>query len=182
MRTLITLVAVVFVACTQVQAQPSPSPAPAPAPLRAELARLVDALAAMPRVESSHVGVAGAPSPAWAAWEAVKKAATATELAELVTHPSPIVRGYVTQHRVRTEQLSGALDGWLAPLLADRAALGTTDGCMLAETTIAELALEELCWNASDKDGARATLSRVAEDPRWSALAERAARCLPEAP
>src|SRR5690606_17427443 len=120
--------------------------------------------------------------PAWAAWEAVKRAATATELAELVTHPSPIVRGYVTQHRIRTEPLSGALDGWLAPLLADRAALGTTDGCMLAETTIAELALEELCWNASDKAGARDALTAVASDPRFAPLAERARRCGPKAP
>src|SRR4051794_40660651 len=60
---------------------------------RADLAAKVDALAAQPRIEASHVGIGGTASAIFASWDAVRAAATPDELVLLLRHESPIVRG-----------------------------------------------------------------------------------------
>lgn len=144
---------------------------------RADLAALVDALAAERAVESSHIGAAGAPSAIYARWEAVQKAATAEELRALLRHQSPVVRGYVAQHLVR-DQTPLASDP-LRPLLSDATSVGTTQGCMIGTYTVAALVLEELCFNAKDKEGARALVQEAAASGS-DEVAAQAKRCLPK--
>lgn len=132
---------------------------------RAELAARVDALARMSRVESSHIGAAGTASPAWAAFDAVVQTATPSELRALVHHESPVVRGYVGQHLARTDATVDVAA--LRPLLLDTSPVGTTDGCMMADTKVAVVIAEALAWSPGDKAGAHALLRSIADDPSY---------------
>ena len=127
-------------------------------------------------MESSHIGAAGSPSPVWAKWDAVQRAASADELRALLRHQSPAVRGYVAQHLVRTQTPLEVEP--LRPLLADASTVATTEGCMIGNTTIASLVVDELCYNAKDKETARKLLRDAAD--HGSVAAEQAARCLPK--
>ncbi|GMV41875.1 MAG: hypothetical protein AMXMBFR64_35910 [Myxococcales bacterium] len=144
---------------------------------RAEVAALVDALAVEKKIESSHVGAAGAPSAIYAKWEAVEKAASSEELQALLRHERPVVRAYAARHLVRGATPLAAQS--LAPLLSDLADVGSTDGCMIGETTVAAILVEDLCYNAKDKEAARALL-REAVDGGPEDVARQAERCLPK--
>lgn len=168
-------IALMISACAVAEAAP-PGPARV-IELRPELDKLVSALATFPRVESSHVGFAGAPSASYAAWEAVRKAALEAELLALTEHTSPVVRGYAIQYATRSMLVDEAYRGWLGKALRDTAKVGTMSGCEMAETTIADLALDELCWNATDKAGAQRVVKLVAADAT-SPVRERAGQCI----
>jgi len=151
-------------------ANPSPPPPPVgPAPTFAdpELARRVEQLATFSRIESSHVGAAGAPSPAFAAFEAVRERATEADLVALLRHPSPVVRGYAAKHILR--EVPGALPAALA-LVGDATPVGVLEGCMLGDGTVGGVAADALC--ASRLPGAIAEVARLArEDAPRSAWA-----------
>lgn len=110
---------------------------------RPELAVLVDALAEMKSIESSHVGYAGTKSVAFTRFEQVRDAATEQEIVALLHHESPVVRGYMAQH-VATSL--GARMREIAHLLDDETIVGTLEGCMgNPGATVASVVRESLC-------------------------------------
>lgn len=101
----------------------------------------VDDLAAGARIDSSHIGAAGAPSPVFAKFLAVRAAASSAQLAALLRHESPVVRGYVAK-----DVAAGPFErAQLVPLLADTAHVERRDGCAGGGSSIAELVIEAVC-------------------------------------
>jgi HEAT repeat protein len=142
---------------------PAPVPAPPldPAPTfrDPELGRRVQVLAGFLRIESSHIGAAGAPSAAFAAFDAVRQLATEEDLVALLRHPSPVVRGYVAQHVARA--VPRALPAALA-LLGDTTPVGQVQGCMISEGTVGGVVSEALCWSTLPE--AKAEVARRARE------------------
>lgn len=142
-----------------------PSPAPSPPPVfgppptfaDAELARRVEQLATFDRVESSHVGAAGAPSAAFAAFTAVRERATPGDLLALLRHPRPVVRAYVAQHLVR--EVPGELPAAMT-LLEDPTPVGQLEGCMMSTSTVGGIVADAVCF--SRQPAAIAEVARLA--------------------
>jgi hypothetical protein len=109
--------------------------------LSAETAALVDALGAHGRIESSHVGAAGAPSAVYKAYEAVAARVTAEDAKKLLGHESPVVRGYLAGHVLRKQPADAAA---VYPLLADGTEVGSLEGCEIGSTTVGEHVAGEL--------------------------------------
>lgn len=148
--------AILLLSCSDHRAKPEDSaPAPPKAPVstfpgkptaaliqRPEIAALVDDLAKEQTLESSHIGAGGTPSAVYAKFVAIQGKATEAELAALLEHQSPIVRGYVAQHIARAvpARLSALL-----PLSTDATGLATRYGCMGGVASVAGLVREGLC-------------------------------------
>lgn len=97
----------------------------------------VEALAAHSRIESACVGFAGAPSEVYRDFRDMVDHATEEELEDLLTHESPVVRGYIAGFFVSKY---GPEHPALQPLHADTAEVFTMVGCIGGKTTVAELA------------------------------------------
>jgi hypothetical protein len=108
---------------------------------RPEIAALVDALAAEHRIESQYVGDRGKKSAVYEKFEALAAKATDDELAALLAHPSPVVRGYVAQ-RIAERVPAHVSD--LAALAEDVTMVDTLGGCMLGARTIRDVVLGAL--------------------------------------
>lgn len=112
---------------------------------RPDVAALVDALAEMKAIESSHVGAAGAKSEAFTRFERVRDAATEDEIVALLHHESPVVRGYMAQHVARA---LGPRIPALEPLLDDETRVGTLQGCMnVPEGSVSGVVREAVCYS-----------------------------------
>jgi hypothetical protein len=109
---------------------------------RPNIAALVDALAAEKRVESSHVGAAGAPSDAYKKYRALVKQANADEVAALLQHESPVVRTYLAQHVA--SELPDHLRA-LVPLASDTTQVDTLEGCIGGRDTVGDRVRTALC-------------------------------------
>ena len=118
---------------------------------RPEVAALVDVLAASGEIESSHIGAAGAPSAVYAKFEALVKAATDDEMAALLTHASPVVRGYAAQ---RVAGDVPAHVGELATLAEDDTSVETLEGCMKGTTSVGKVVRDALCDSPLAEAGA----------------------------
>jgi hypothetical protein len=116
---------------------PTPPPRERPADSFLDFDGRVDALAAHSRIESAQVGFAGAPSSAYQAFRDLVDHATDEELEELLTHESPVVRGYVAGYLVSKY---GPGHPVLQPLHEDKAEVFTMVGCIGGMTTVAEMA------------------------------------------
>lgn len=104
----------------------------------------VDRLAAEKKIESSHIGAAGAPSAVYAKFDAAWDAATDADRTRLLEHESSIVRGYFGQ-RIARER--GDLLAALAPLLGDESAVATQEGCAGGASTVGGVILDALCYS-----------------------------------
>lgn len=140
---------------------PTVLPGPPPALSNPELERRVAVLAGFGRIESSHIGAAGAPSQAFAAFVAVREVSTPADLVALLGHPSPVVRGYVARHILG--EVPGAIPAAL-PLLDDRTLVGRMEGCeILDDSTVGGVVADALCF--SNLEEARAQVARMAREP-----------------
>jgi hypothetical protein len=109
---------------------------------RPEVAALVDALAAEKVIESSHVGFGGAASDVFKKFQAIAEKATPDELAALVEHESPVVRGYVGEHLARKGPIRVEA---LAALAGDETMVETLHGCIGGGDAVGRLVIQELC-------------------------------------
>src|SRR5262245_44958505 len=110
-RAPLAIATLLLISCTGKSGATGGSPTPDARPLagrptaaliqRPEVAALVDDLAKEKRLESSHVGAAGAPSSAYAKFVAITAKATEGELVALLEHQNAVVRGYAAQHVAR---------------------------------------------------------------------------------
>jgi hypothetical protein len=121
------------------------------------LRKAVDALAGAKRVESSHIGEAGAPSKTFALFDSALKLATESDIVALLQHESPIVRGYFAQHVART--MPRHLDA-LTPLFEDATQVESISGCIGSNQPLANLVLDALCY--SEVDGVGRALIAIA--------------------
>ena len=136
-----------------------------------ETRRLIDALASEARMESSHIGAAGAPSAIWAKWDAIAKRATPAEIVALTRHEKPVVRGYAAQYVIHSLPAEA---GALLPLLGDQATVHTQEGCSGADTTLAGIIIEGLSHAGERSRAGEDVLLAAAADPTlgsWSAQA-----------
>ena len=121
---------------------------------------LVDEVAALGSVESSHIGVAGSPSAKFARYEVLRKALSEDQLLSLLLHESPIVRGYVAQdviHRLPTKALAAY------PLLSDTTEIGHLEGCIGGRTTLS--AMVESGYRYGSIDLLRTVAEKAKNDP-----------------
>lgn len=121
------------------------------------LSTLVDALAHYDRIESSHVGFAGAPSEVYAAFQKVQERASREELLSLLRHESPVVRGYIVQHIISKtpEDIPH-----LSSLIEDQSPVNTLDGCMGGATTIASSLVELMRYEPYFQDPQKKSVFR----------------------
>ena len=152
---------------SSVAATPTPPLAPlvwkttAEIPGDASFHTLVDELARQPAIESSHVGAAGAPSKAYAAYQKVADVASPEQVVALLMHESPVVRGYLAR-QVARKRPDGAAS--LQPLFGDTTNVKTLAGCMGGEQTVAAVVMDATCDALRSGDAAQATRAAAAAD------------------
>lgn len=130
----------------------------------AELRTMVDDLAAEKLIASERIGYAGAPSRAYIIFASIRGRATEDQMIALLTHESPVVRGYAAQDVAARMPRAYAK---LEPLLVDRTSVETMSGCILRTRTVSEVVIEALCAQRSEsatKTQATKMLDRVAKD------------------
>lgn len=144
---------------------------------RAEVAALVDALAAEKRVESSHVGAGGTPSGVYARYAALAKAATDAELVALLEHESAVVRAYVARH------VAAHLPAGFQPLVAlakDETLVDDLSGCSGGQAAVGALVREALCESPLPEAGAALVAVHDAGGPQAASALACAAPLAPD--
>jgi hypothetical protein len=143
---------------------------------RPEVAALVDVLAAEKRVESSHIGAAGAPSRVYAKYRALVTTANAEEIVALLGHQSPVVRTYMARHVA--SELSAQVRA-LVPLANDATAVEVMEGCVVHTDSVGAATREALCWSTLPEAGQALVAIHGAGGPQAAAALACAAPTAP---